>query len=178
MACLWETIGFILHALGTKDQQQVGYATAWNILFLLAPLWINAFAYMTFARMVYYWHPEGRVAGLPATAIAKWFVLADIVSFIVQGAGGIMTSPGSSPDTIKIGLNIYIGGMALQEFFIVLFLGLMIAFQIRCNRAQAARFGHNGMDAPTGWKPLLFSLYAVLAFITASLPPVPHMHFF
>ncbi|KAK4150434.1 RTA1 like protein-domain-containing protein [Chaetomidium leptoderma] len=162
MAALWETLSFAIHSVGTKDQQQIAYATAWQILFLLAPLWINAFVYMTFARMVLYWHPEGKVAGLRATVIAKWFVLADVLSFIVQGAGGIMASPDAGATIIQIGLNIYLGGMGLQQLFIVLFLGLMVMFQRRCNRAEK-------LDGKPSWKPLLFALYGVLVCITARI---------
>lgn len=166
MGALWETIAFVVHSLGSKDQQQIAYATVWNVLFLLAPLWINAFAYMTFARMVLYWHPEGKVAGLKASAIAKWFVLADIISFIVQGAGGIMASPTSSAEIIRVGLNIYLSGMALQQFFILLFVSLMFAFQRRCNQLSSASSGHDGKRS---WKPLLFSQYGVLACITVRI---------
>lgn len=165
MGVLWETIAFIIHSLGTKDQQQVGYSTAWNILFLLAPLWINAFAYMTFARMVLYWHPEGKVAGLRAGVIARWFVLADIISFVVQGAGGIMASPTASPDIIQTGLDVFMGGIGLQLFFIFVFLGLMAAFQVRCTRATPVG---DSVWRPS-WKPPLFALYGVLICIGVSL---------
>jgi len=166
MGGLWETIAFILHSLGSRDQQQIAYSTAWNVLFLLAPLWINAFAYMTFARMVYYWHPEGRVAGLRAPVIARCFVWADVISFIVQAAGGIMANPGSSADVIRIGLNIYLSGVGVQQFFILVFVGLMYAFQRRCNQARGASFGHDGKRS---WRPLLFSQYGVLACISVRI---------
>lgn len=162
MGGLWETISFAIHAVGSKDQQQIAYATAWQILFLLAPLWINAFVYMTFARMVLYWHPEGKVAGFRAAVIARWFVIADVVSFIVQAVGGIMASPSASASIIRTGLNIYLGGMALQQFFIVVFLGLMIAFQRQCSR-------HQVLAARPAWRPLLFGLYGVLVCITVRI---------
>ncbi len=163
MGAVWETVAFIFHSVGSRDQQQIAYATAWQLLFLLAPLWINAFAYMTFARMVLYWHPEGKVVGFRAAVIARWFVLADIFSFIVQATGGIMASPDAGTAIIKIGLNIYLGGMGLQQLFIFIFLGLMIAFQRRC--AQ-----HESFDVKRSWKPLLFGLYGVLVCITVSHP--------
>ncbi|KAK4153966.1 RTA1 like protein-domain-containing protein [Chaetomidium leptoderma] len=166
MGALWETIAFAIHSVGARDQQQIAYATAWNVLFLLAPLWINAFAYMTFARMVHYWHPEGKVAGLRATAIARCFVWADVISFIVQAAGGIMANPGSSADVIKIGLNIYLTGVGVQQFFIILFVGLMYAFQRRCTQARGTGFGHDGKKS---WRPLLFAQYGVLTCITVRI---------
>jgi hypothetical protein len=162
MGSLWETLAFTLHSVGARDQQNIGYATAWQLLFLLAPLWINAFVYMTFARMVLYWHPEGKIAGLKASVIARWFVLADVLSFIVQGAGGLMATPSASADVIRIGLNIYLGGLGLQEFFVLLFFGLMVLFQRQCGRRTA-------FDGKPSWKPLLFALYAVLICITVRL---------
>lgn len=161
MGGLWETLAFTLHSLGSRDQQNTGYATAWQLLFLLAPLWINAFVYMTFARMVLYWHPEGKITGLKATVIARWFVLADVLSFIVQGAGGLMATPSASADVIRIGLNIYLGGLGLQEFFVLLFCGLMVCFQRQCGRGRE-------FDGKPSWKPLLLGLYAVLVCITVS----------
>jgi hypothetical protein len=169
MGALWETIAFVIHSLGTKDQQQIGYATAWNILFLLAPLWINAFAYMTFARMVLFWHPEGKVAGFRAAVIARWFVLADILSFVVQAVGGIMASPGASANIIQIGLNIFMGGIGLQLLFILVFLGLMGAFHRRCSQAPQVVDG-----GKRGWRPLLWGLYGVLVCIIVRLLPLPH----
>ncbi|KAL2258968.1 hypothetical protein VTK26DRAFT_7516 [Humicola hyalothermophila] len=167
MGALWETLGFMLHSLGAKDQQQIGYATGWNLLFLLAPLWINAFAYMTFARMVYYWHPEQKVLGLAAKRIALWFVLADILCFIVQGVGGVMATPTASPSVVSTGLDIYLAGMGIQQACIVFFCILMIMFQIRCNRVTAeGGFEHEGKRP---WKPLLFALYATLVFITVRI---------
>jgi hypothetical protein len=163
MGALWETLAFILHSLGAKDQQNLGYAMGWQLLFLLAPLWINAFVYMTFARMVLYWHPEGKVAGLRAAVIAKWFVIADVLSFIVQGVGGLMASPDAGADVVRIGLNIYLAGLGVQEFFILVFLGFMVAFQRQCGQARS-------FDGKPNWKPLQYGLYVVLVCITVSPP--------
>ncbi len=167
MGALWETIAFAIHAAGSLDQQQIAYATVWNVLFLLAPLWINAFAYMTFARMVHFYLPGGKVGGLRAGVIARWFVWADVVSFIVQAAGGVMTSPSSSPEVVKIGLDIYLGGMGLQQACILVFVGLMYAFQRRCRMEGVSGEGKRG------WKPLLWALYGVLVCITVSLSSHP-----
>jgi len=179
MGGLWETIAFILHALGSHDQQNIGYATGYNILFLLAPLWINAFVYMTLARMVYYFLPTHRVGPFCATSMSKYFVWADVVTFIVQGVGGIMASPGADPNTINIGLKVYLVGLGFQEFFIVCFLGLMVAFHRSCLGLDASAMGSGagveGFGAPAvqkrGWKGLLFALYAVLAFISMRILP-------
>ncbi|KAK3291081.1 RTA1 like protein-domain-containing protein [Chaetomium fimeti] len=162
MGALWETLAFTLHSIGSRDQQNIGYATSWQLLFLLAPLWINAFVYMTFARMVLYWHPEGKIAGMKATVIARWFVIADVLSFLVQGAGGIMATPSAGANAVRIGLNIYLGGLGLQELFVLLFLGLMVLFQRQCSRTKT-------LDEKPSWRPLLFALYIVLVCITVRI---------
>jgi hypothetical protein len=59
------------------------------------------------------------------------FVWFDITAFIVQAAGGTMTSPGNSVATQNNGLHIYTGGVGLQLFFLVIFVSLAIGFQRR-----------------------------------------------
>lgn len=74
---------------------------------------------MTFGRLVHYFHPDRRCAGLKASSLAKYFVWADVVSFLVQAAGGMMLNPGSGAAMQKIGLKVYMAGVGVQEGFIV-----------------------------------------------------------
>lgn len=171
MGAIWETLAFITGALGAHDQQNVGYATAHTLLFLLAPLWVNAFIYMTFSRMVHYFLPDKKVWIFQATGMSKWFVWADVLSFIVQAAGGIMASPGGSSGTMQTGLHIYTGGVALQELFILCFLGLMVVFHRKALQMTKSPIPlGNDMESnrPKRWKGLLYTLYVVLAFISVS----------
>lgn len=158
---LWETLAFITGALGAHDQQNAGYAT---------PLWVNAFVYMTFARMVRFFLPDGRVGVFRAAGMSKWFVWADVLSFAVQAAGGVMTSPGGAGGTVQIGLHIYTGGVAMQELFIFCFLGLMVVFHRKAFRLDDDErcMGSEEGRMPRGWKALLYTLYAVPVFISVS----------
>ncbi|RMZ69314.1 RTA1 domain-containing [Pyrenophora seminiperda CCB06] len=70
MAALWETGAYAFRALGSKNQQSAGIATVAQILVLVAPIWVNAFAYMVFARIVWFYSPTRRVGGW------KWLVYA------------------------------------------------------------------------------------------------------
>jgi RTA1 like protein len=163
MGALWETLAFVTGALGAHNQQNVGFATAHSLLFLLAPLWINAFVYMTFSRLVYYILPEQKVGGIKASKLAKFFVWFDILSFIVQAAGGVMVSPGADANVIKIGIDVYMAGIGLQEAFILFFMFLMIRFHRR-----AITLEREGLviNRERRWRSLLFALYAVLLAIT------------
>lgn len=171
MGALWETIAFVTGALGAHDQQSSGLATAHQLLFLLAPLWINAFVYMTFSRMVYCFLPDGRVWAFRATGMSKWFVWADFLSFVIQAVGGVMTSPGSSNDVIQTGLHVYMAGIGCQEFFILFFLGLMVVFHRKALQHDVSGY-HQAWNTPEGqkrsWKGLLYALYTVLTFISVS----------
>ncbi|KAF2739765.1 hypothetical protein EJ04DRAFT_508626, partial [Polyplosphaeria fusca] len=100
MGVSWELVSFILRALGSHHQQSQAYSFASSLLFLLAPLWINAFVYMTAGRLMWTFHPDRKVAGIKAISLGKYFVWLDIFSFIVQGVGGTMLSPGGSATTM------------------------------------------------------------------------------
>ena len=136
MASAWETASFILRALGARDQQNEGYVTASQILVLLAPLWINAFLYMTAGRLVYMLHPEKRVCRLKVVSLGKWFVWLDILSFVVQAAGGMMLNPGNGTKVNDIGKTVYMSGVGVQEFFVLVFLGLLVRFHIDALRLE------------------------------------------
>lgn len=183
MGATWETLAFILGALGAHHQQNLGFALAHQLLFLLAPLWINAFVYMTFARTVYFFLPDGKVGGVfRAVGMSKWFVGADVVTFIVQAVGGVMVSPDASASVVQTGIHVYMGGLGLQEAFIVGFLVLMVLFHrkvIALERQDAwdGQLQSSDTDACSAelavpkkrnWRGLLYALYAVLAFISVS----------
>jgi len=164
MGALWETAAFILHAFGAHDQQQLAYAITYQILFLLAPLWINAFVYMTFARLVYYLIPSQSILKLKAPSLAKYFVIADIVAFVVQAIGGSMASPGASSTVISIGLKIYMVGIGMQQGFIVIFFFLMLIAHSKVSKAERQ------IDVrDKTWKPLHYALYGVLLAITVRI---------
>lgn len=176
MGALWEFLAFVTGALGAHDQQSAGFSIAHTLLFLLAPLWINAFVYMTFSRMIYYFLPDKTIGIFRATGMSKWFVWADVFTFIVQAVGGTMASPGASSNIIQTGLHVYTAGVAFQELFIMIFLGLMIMFHRRAlqldSNPQPMKL--DGFDSEPGmtkknWKGLLLALYAVLALISVSV---------
>ncbi|KAF1834463.1 hypothetical protein BDW02DRAFT_639283 [Decorospora gaudefroyi] len=164
MAALWETGAYAFRALGSKDQQSSGIALVAQILVLVAPIWVNAFAYMVFARIVHFYSPTRKVWFFSPSILALIFVTLDIISFVVQLVGGGMAGPGASAESQKKGLNIYMGGIGMQEGFIVLFMGLVIKFHR--DQLQAERVGRLTADKMAGWKWLIWALYGCLLAIT------------
>jgi hypothetical protein len=161
MGAAWETVAFIVGALGAHNQQSLPLAVAHILLFYLAPLWINAFAYMTFARMVQHYLPAQRVWLVRGATLAKYFVLADMLAFAVQAVGAILASPGAEASQVTTGVDVYIGGIGLQEAFLMSFVALMVMFH-----REAAKLERNGVALRRGWKSLLCALYGVLFLIT------------
>lgn len=105
MATSWETIGFALRLMGAKKPLIQSYAVISNILVLLAPLWVNAFAYMVMGRMVYYWLQHKRVWTIKARTLTAWFVWLDVITFFTQATGGSMMD-NNDPQSAQIGLRI------------------------------------------------------------------------
>ncbi|KAF2248011.1 hypothetical protein BU26DRAFT_325639 [Trematosphaeria pertusa] len=163
MGASWEVVAFITRALGAHHQQSLAYAFVSSLLFLLAPLWVNAYVYMTAGRLIWTFHPEKRVCGVKALSIGKYFVWLDIFSFIVQGIGGSMLSPGASADTMKLGKNIYMTGLGVQQLFILLFIALVVRFHV-----EVLRYEQTGTATLVNnkWKWVTYALYASLVLIT------------
>ncbi|KAK8145091.1 hypothetical protein G3M48_004915 [Beauveria asiatica] len=121
MGAAWETAAFSNRTLGAHNQQERQYALWGQLLFLLAPLWINAFAYMTVARMVYFGLPDKKIWGVRAVKLTVLFVWLDVVCFLVQLGGGLLLSNQDNPSLAPIGMRLYTAGVALQLGFVVIF---------------------------------------------------------
>lgn len=162
MGIAWELVAFIARALAALDQQSQAYAYISHLLFLLAPLWINAFIYMTAGRLIYTYHPLKRIGFVKALSIGKYFVWLDIISFLIQATGGAMLIPGSSDKTQELGKNVYMAGVGIQELFILLFLVVIVLFHRAILRLEAEGSG----PANRMWMWLTLALYTSLVLIT------------
>ncbi|KAF4997018.1 hypothetical protein FGRMN_4158 [Fusarium graminum] len=166
MAGIWETMAFTFRAISTKHQQSIGVLLTFNIFILLAPIWVNAYAYMTLGRMVYYFTPSHSLIGMPAATLAAIFVGLDIISFIVQLIGGSMAGPGSPPDAQMNAVHIYMGGIGLQEFFIIIFVVLCVLFQ---KKMREIRQENAKAFFASDWGMLLCTLYFSLTMISVRI---------
>ena len=129
---------------------------------------VNAFDYMILARMVYFFIPSKSICGIRASRLALCFVLLDIFSFMVQVTGGTMiTGEGQPEDQIMRGIHIYMGGIGLQELFIVIFSG--IAIKLHRQLLELERAGEFVGTVKSRWRWLLFTIYVDLILITVSV---------
>lgn len=114
--------------------------------------------------MIYYFIPSRSLFSIPAPIIAAAFVALDFISFIVQLVGGSLAGPGSPAEDQLRAIHIYMGGIGLQEFFIVVFVLLAIRFHWEMNSLRTAKYAV--VIPRRGWKPLLITLYVTLGLIT------------
>ena len=100
------------------------------------------------------------IYSVPSPILAIIFVSLDFVSFVIQLTGGSYAGP-TAPIAMQMkGVHIYMGGIGLQQFFILIFLGLAIRFHLEMSRLERQQI------AKPGWKRLLFTIYGSLSFIT------------
>lgn len=184
MAGIWETAGFALRTAGTQDLFQLGFFIPSSMLIVLAPLFLNAFIYMVLARMIHFFIPDRRCFGISATKLSRIFVSLDIFAFLVQASSSSLMSS-TDPKVSRIGINVCeflsslskctpsssfadssltdMGGIGLQELFMLIFTGLAIQFQRKMNQLEAVE------PISFRWRPLLYSLYAGLVLITVRI---------
>jgi len=79
MGGIWETTSFVIRCISTQLPKSQGAYDPHFILFLLAPLWINAFDYMLLGRMVYFYLPDKKLFGIRATRMTLCFVALDLL---------------------------------------------------------------------------------------------------
>lgn len=125
---------------------------------------------MTAGRLVHFYLPEKQIFKIKAPLLARYFVLADIVGFILQGIGGVMLSPGASKETMEQGLNWYMAGIATQEFFICVFTVIVLAFHMKMWKVERYGAMLEGRDGT--WRWMVWTIYGVLALITVSISSV------
>ncbi|KAJ7161145.1 RTA1 like protein-domain-containing protein [Mycena filopes] len=158
MAGLWETTGLILRVFSILNTTSSAFGTPSTLLILLAPLWINAFLYVLMARLVYFFLPEQHVGGISAQRLSLCFVLCDITAFLMQAGGGSIISS-DTPRVALIGIHVYMGGIGLQQLFVLGFVGIVVRFHVKMRR----------LGGSSEWRRPLYIMYTSLGLITTRI---------
>jgi len=77
--------------------------------------------------------------GVPAHVLSAAFATLDTGAFVVQFVGGVTAEPMTSTEKLRGAIHIYMGGIGLQQFFIVVLVSSAVRFHI-----EAIRDGHAG----------------------------------
>lgn len=125
---------------------------------------------MTLGRMIHFFLPEQKLVGVSARRFGVLFVCLDIFAFLVQAAGALMSSAQEAGSLVMTGLHIYMGGIGLQEAFILCFTALAIDLHRKLIRMENSHVDYNGRlnQGPFSWRWLFYALYFTLGMITVS----------
>ncbi|OVF11427.1 putative acetolactate synthase [Clavispora lusitaniae] len=128
----FEIIGYIGRAASHNDTQALGPYIIQAILLLVAPALFAASIYMTLARIIVQLNAQHQSV-VPVKYLTKIFVCGDVLSFLLQAAGGGVQS-GGTLDMMHLGEKLIIVGLFIQIAFFGLFIIALTIFQVRINK--------------------------------------------
>lgn len=125
---------------------------------------------MTLGRMINFYIPDQKLRGISARRFGMIFVCLDIFAFFVQMVGAAFTTgKNAKKDVVLLGIHIYMGGIGLQELFIIGFTVLTI--QLHLTMVAMERMGYRSEKMTNGsfpWRWLFYTIYFALTMITVS----------
>ena len=148
---LFETIGYIGRILSSNDRYKLSPYIMQTLLLLLGPALYAASIYMILGRLILLTDGE-RYSLVRRKWLTKIFVGGDVLSFMMQSAGGGIMSSGASG--MKTGEKIIIGGLFVQILFFGLFFITAILFEMRGKEHLKT------LSSNIPWKKYLLALYA------------------
>ncbi|KAH8678857.1 RTA1 like protein-domain-containing protein [Tricladium varicosporioides] len=161
---LAQTLTYIFRILSILHPDSFAAYVAWFVLILVAPLFTNAYVYMALGRMLWNYVADAKIYRITAWRLGMYFVILDIVAFVVQVYGAASASGnGITRDEVLKGLHIYMAGVGIQQFFIFVF----VLFAIKLHRTILSQGTLNITNSSAKSPfPLLYTIYAVLLLIT------------
>ncbi|KAL4812459.1 RTA1 like protein [Aspergillus spinulosporus] len=163
---VFQIIGYCARGAAHFYQTSTTTYAIQTLLLLLAPTLYAASIYMILARIIIFVKAQHHSL-VPVNWLTKVFVSGDILSFVLQGAGGGIMSSGSS-SKLKLGQWVIIVGLCVQLVFFSAFLIASIAFHLRISRApttESDRTMDRTKSWPNDWRGLLFACYFVSVLI-------------
>ncbi|KAH6716323.1 RTA1 like protein-domain-containing protein, partial [Leptodontidium sp. MPI-SDFR-AT-0119] len=134
MGGLWETLSFASRIASAHSPSKKGIYDASFLLLIISPLLINAFDYMLLGRMVTFYLPDDKLAGIRGSKMGVIFVCFDIMQI-----GGGLLSLSKTAKTANLGLHVYTGGVIFQQLLIICFLALTVKFKSLLRRDVSDR---------------------------------------
>ncbi|KAL4925655.1 RTA1 domain-containing protein [Aspergillus undulatus] len=152
---VFEIVGYIGRAVSSKESPDwtLGPYIIQTLFLLLAPALLAASIYMLLGRIILVLKAESH-AFLKKTWLTKVFVTGDVLSFVLQGAGGGIQSSGDV-DNYKTGEHIIVAGLFIQVFFFGFFMVIATHFYWNLQRFPIPRA--HSLDLP--WRKHLYVLY-------------------
>ncbi|CAG8122744.1 unnamed protein product [Penicillium olsonii] len=156
-----EIVGYIGRAVSSKQSPDwtLGPYIVQTLCLLLAPALLAASIYMLLGRIILVLQAESH-AIVKKKWLTKIFVAGDVMSFLLQGAGGGIQSSGSL-DGMKNGERIIIVGLFVQIIFFGFFIVVTVLFDLKLRKYPIPRCFDNGIP----WRRHLNMLYTTSVLI-------------
>ncbi|KAI6750436.1 hypothetical protein HG530_014717 [Fusarium avenaceum] len=135
LGILTEIIGYAARVISWKNQWNQDAFLAQIVCITIGPAFLSAGMYLCLGRIVAIYGEEN--SRVPAKWYTRLFIPCDILSLVLQAAGGIIASIAlQDNESLTTGDNIMIAGLAFQVFTLVVFIGLCADFMVRLRRRK------------------------------------------
>ncbi|KAI4717977.1 RTA1-domain-containing protein [Aureobasidium sp. EXF-10727] len=158
---LFEVVGYAARAQSSQEAPNFSIPaySIQAILILVAPALFAASIYMELGRIILLTDGEQHSI-IRKKWLTKIFVIGDVISFCLQGAGGGIMAAGTI-SALEAGEHITIAGLVIQILFFGFFIIVSITFNIRMSRVPTSQ----SMVSSNPWKKHLHALYGGSALI-------------
>ncbi|RYP66947.1 hypothetical protein DL771_007521 [Monosporascus sp. 5C6A] len=157
-----EALGYVgrIISSGETPEWTMGPYILQTVLILVAAAMFAASIYMVLGRLVRLLQAE-HLAFIPVRWTSKIFVTADVISIVMQGAGGAMLAIADTPDQFKTGENIIIGGLFVQLIAFGVFIAVAGVFYVRITKDPTS--AAETVDIP--WRSYLWIMFGTTGLI-------------
>ncbi len=170
-----EFLGYIGRTISHGNIEDQHSYIMQTLLLLIGPPFFSASIYMVFGRIVTnILHNENYLLLYPKY-ITKVCVVGDIISLLLQAAGGgIMANTKKNINNFALGENVILGGLAVQILFFGFFVIIEATYYIRLHKnMQSSEYNSKVINQDirhfpnkfNDWKTILLSLFLCSIFI-------------
>ncbi|KAF2635475.1 RTA1 domain-containing protein [Massarina eburnea CBS 473.64] len=164
---IFEVVGYIGRIMSSNDPLSRNAFIIQQLLLLVAPALFAASIYIVLGRIIILVDGE-RYSLIRQKFLTAVFVSGDVISFLVQGAGGaILGSSDGDQDSVTLGQNLVIVGLFVQLFFFAAFVVVAGIFHWRLEGSRSSSSSPSSAVniSVLPWKRHLVVLYCTSALI-------------
>ncbi|KAJ5354037.1 Protein RTM1 [Penicillium brevicompactum] len=164
---LLECAGYIARIFSHFDNLALGPYIVQTMLILVAPPLFAASIYMTLGRVIVKLNAE-ELSMVPVRYLTKIFVVGDVISFLLQVAGGGYMAAGTL-SAMDVGTKVVIGGLAVQLLFFGFFVIVAAIFHWRVKKNElfvharshsyVSTAGSSTVETKLTWESLMWGIY-------------------
>ncbi|KAI5850149.1 RTA1 like protein-domain-containing protein [Tricharina praecox] len=163
IGALMEAIGYVGRIMSHSDKENLGPYIMQSLLLLVAPALFAASIYMVLGRLIAYLDAAHH-SMIRLNWLTKFFVLGDVLSFMMQGGGGGMMAK-ATEESADLGQKLILGGLFVQLLFFGGFVVVAIRFHTQIVREPTVLASSLQTGGKNGWLTLLRVLYGASALI-------------